>query len=356
MPTLHPARLGLALAVALLAAGAPLTGAAAKPRPPQVLTPPPPPTPPTPGVGLAAQFVRDAAAYEDYVHAAGVTPPDFTSVADVDGTLHTAAAYEPGQLRHGAVAYAAIEALDDAAFVDEVRRATPTPQARYALVARIYANPANALDFPDGPAAAGLAKAALADGGMHLFAVGNAAIAESYSMQHQAWTQVFAPDRDGRVAMVRTTSSQQRTPSSDELGALEREMVSGPATPPPATDAGPYSPLVVRAVALAALAAAGQASDEQAANLGWLTDDYFMDHCLSQSKLATYECLAVARPSYENVFCLGQYALKDTGTCVVRAAGSAVPLEIAVFPPPHIPPAHIAPRHATTTATTHRRR
>jgi len=354
MPTLHPARLGLAIAIALLSAGAALTGAEAKPRPPTTINPPPPPTPPTPGVGLAGTFVRDAAAYEDYVHAAAAMSPDFTSVADVDGSLRTAASFEPGQLRHGAVAYAAIEALDDAAFVAEVRRATPTPQARYALVARIYANPANALDFPDAAGAAGLAKAALADGGMHLFAQGNAVISESYSMQHQAWTQAFAPDRDGRVNMVRNTSAQQRIPSSDELGALEREMVTGPTTPPPAPADAPFSPLVVRAVALAALAAAGQAGDQQAPNLGWLTDDYFMDHCLSQSKLATYECLAVARPSYENAFCLGQYALKDTGTCVVRAAGSAVPLEITVFPPPHIPPAHLAPHRPTTT--THRRR
>ena len=36
----------------------------------------------------------------------------------------------------------------------------------------------------------------------------------------------------------------------------------------------------------------------------------------------------MARPNYEDVFCLGQHAMKDTGACVVIGAGGAVPIDI----------------------------
>jgi hypothetical protein len=130
------------------------------------------------------------------------------------------------------------------------------------------------------------------------------------------------------------------------VAALDRQVLGDPSGAPPLQPAPPrYSPLVVRAVALAALAAIGQAGDDVSASLGWLTDDYFMDHCVSETKLSLFECLAVAKPNYEDVFCLGQHAMKDTGSCLVRASGAAVPLVIATFPAPHIPPAHIRPRH-----------
>ena len=112
----------------------------------------------------------------------------------------------------------------------------------------------------------------------------------------------------------------------------------------PAT--GRRTDLVVRAVALAALAAIGQASDQDAPRLGWLTDDYYLDHCLAEAKLALFECLAVARPNYEDVFCLGQHAMKDTGACVVIGAGGAVPIDIVVKPLA-LPAAHAShARHA----------
>ena len=180
----------------------------------------------------------------------------------------------------------------------------------------------------------------LANGGMQLFDAGGGVIGAAYTMQHQAWSLSQVADRDARSAKVRMLSSTERTASGDEVAALERQ-VGGAAADPPAPAARPYSPLVVRAVALAALAAIGQAGDDAAHNLGWLSDDYFMDHCLSETKLALNECLAVARPSYEYAFCLGQHAMRDTGSCVVRAAGSTVPIDIAVAPSPHIPPAHV---------------
>ena len=44
-------------------------------------------------------------------------------------------------------------------------------------------------------------------------------------------------------------------------------------------------------------------------------------NCLNMSKLNLYQCLAVAKPHYEDVFCLGQHILMDTGRCLIRGAG-----------------------------------
>jgi hypothetical protein len=48
------------------------------------------------------------------------------------------------------------------------------------------------------------------------------------------------------------------------------------------------------------------------------------------AKLNLYQCLAVARPHYEDVFCLGQHALEETGHCLMRQAGVPEPVDPAV--------------------------
>ena len=58
----------------------------------------------------------------------------------------------------------------------------------------------------------------------------------------------------------------------------------------------------------------------------------------------------MAKPNYEDVFCLGEHAMNDTGACVVKGAGGTVPLEISTTPmviPPyhHRPAAGHARRH-----------
>ncbi len=48
------------------------------------------------------------------------------------------------------------------------------------------------------------------------------------------------------------------------------------------------------------------------------------------SKLNLYQCLSVARPYYEDVYCLGLHALADTGRCVIGSLGPdpVVPLTV----------------------------
>ena len=63
--------------------------------------------PPMPEVGLGARLINDAAVYETYVTQTSAISPAFTDAQGVADALRTGAAYEPGQLRRGAIAYAA---------------------------------------------------------------------------------------------------------------------------------------------------------------------------------------------------------------------------------------------------------
>ena len=257
----------------------------------------------------------------------GGISPAFADAQDVADALRTGVAYEPGQLRRGAIAYAAAAALDDTAFVDAVRKAGDTPEARYAIVAKIFADPNHVLAFADAHGAAALAKAALAQSGTRVFDSGDRVRLAAYGIQHQPWSLVTVADLEGRAAAVKQLSTGLRAPSSDAHRDVDRMIVGEPVTPPAAAPP-PYSPLVIRAIALAALGAIGQAGDDNASNIGWLTDDYYLDHCLAEAKLSLYECIAVAKPNYEDMFCLGQHAMKDTGGCVVKSAWATVPTDI----------------------------
>ncbi|MGH6957298.1 MAG: hypothetical protein ACREEW_11605 [Caulobacteraceae bacterium] len=350
------AKLSLALALVGLVA---LTGSQAMARPKRA--PPPPPPPPLPAVGMASSLLDEAGAFDGYVHDAAAISPAFTDAANVAASLRAGAAYEPGELKRGEVVYGAIVALTDPAFVAEVRQAASTPQARYDVMARIFANPDSALAFPDGRAAAALVKGTLSQEGMSLFDNGDAIRLAAYGIQHQPWSLANVADLDERAQAIKTISREARPVSQDETQKLEG-MIGGEASgvqpaaaPPPIVQVAdpappPYPPLVVHAVALAALAAIGEANDQNAPNLGWLTDDYFLAHCLDEAKLNLYECLAVARPNYEDIFCLGRHAVKETGACIVKAAGGVVPIEIATEP------LRIRPAHITRHEERHRRR
>jgi len=50
------------------------------------------------------------------------------------------------------------------------------------------------------------------------------------------------------------------------------------------------------------------------------------------AKLNLYQCLAVSKPHYEDIFCLGQHILIDTGSCMVKWTGATMPPE-PVRPP-----------------------
>ena len=345
-PCMTPVRrIALAASLALAALGVAFIAGdvTARPKPAPVVIPPPEP-PPMPAVGLGDRFLADAAAYQGYMRQSEAISPAFQDAPGVQQSLRTGVAYEPGQFQRGEVAYAAIAALQDRAFVAAVRAAGATPEGRYQIVARLYADPSNVLAFRDAPIAAGLAKQALASDGMRLLVLGKQVRKAAYDIQHQPWSKEDVAAPDERLQAAKLLSTSPRPAIDGDLAQLRSEVAEDPPSPtsvasatPAAPAPPPYSPLILRATALAALAAIGQASDSDAARLSWLSDDYFTAHCLDHAKRELNECLAVAKPNYEDVFCLGEPAMMYTGECVVKGAGSYVPLEITTRPIP-VPP------------------
>jgi hypothetical protein len=160
-------------------------------------------------------------------------------------------------------------------------------------------------------------------------------------------------DRDGRLAYAKTMSATPGLADSADMAALQQASMSG-ATPVPAPPADPaarpatvpvagprsapppYKPLVIRGLAVAALAALGAAGDNNLALIDAVMAEPASAMCLNMGKLNLYQCLAVAKPHYEDVFCLGQHIMIDTGMCVIKASGAEMPYE----PPP---PARVLP-------------
>ena len=56
--------------------------------------------------------------------------------------------------------------------------------------------------------------------------------------------------------------------------------------------------------------------------------------CLNMSKLNLYQCLAVAGPWYEDIFCLGEHALGETAQCLSKDAADTTQLREAMAPSP----------------------
>lgn len=85
-------------------------------------------------VMVAQRVIESAAAYQGFVSRAGAIKGDFANGEGVRSALYTAAAYQQDQLQEGAIAYAALAAMQDAKFVNSVRgyagfpaRATSSP-------------------------------------------------------------------------------------------------------------------------------------------------------------------------------------------------------------------------------------
>jgi len=343
MSWLRPARAFVTIALAGAALCAPPLESDARSKKPPVVEAPPPPTPPPPAppgpVGLPPGLLAEAAAYQAYLERVTTTSPAFTSGEGIARALKDATAYEPKALVRGAVAYAAVAALEDTDFVAAVRAAGNTPDNRRLMVGYLAADPAYALLFKGADGAAGLAREALGSAGLKLFDLGKTMKQASYDIQHQDWSKQEVADRPGRLAAVEARGHDALPLADDHVDALQR-AASGAApltiTAPPLQP--PYTPLVARAVQLAAIAALGEAADDTYDRLASPAADDTTATCLGMAKLNLYQCLAVAKPHYEDVYCMGQHGMSDTGACLVINAGLSVPAPpppaIAAAPPP----------------------
>ena len=141
------------------------------------------------------------------------------------------------------------------------------------------------------------------------------------------------PNRDVRLALAKSLSATPQTGDVAETLRLQQAAVGGASLGLSAPPAGPpYSPLVVRSLALAALAVLGEAGDVHFDQIAAVTSEPSTGACLNMAKLNLYQCLAVSKPHYEDVFCLGQHVMMDTGRCLIKGAGAQPPVDVLTTP------------------------
>ncbi|MDP3801180.1 hypothetical protein [Brevundimonas sp.] len=319
------------LVFAALAAAAVLAGCAT-PEPEPAPAPPPPPPPP-PAVNLNAGVAEAASIYVTFMREVGTIQAGFTSAESIQAAIRKGAAYEPAQLSRGMIAYGSILALQSPEFVQGVRTYAVDPAIRQQIVARIVADPAYAATLPGADAAAGLIIDTIGRDSAAMMVIAEAVEGDAYTIQERndprrRWATTHIADRATRLEGAKALSAVQMLPSADESARLFAAANSGTGLSLAPAQAGPpYTPAVVRSLALAALAALGAGGEDARANTEALTVDQNSEFCLNMSKLMLFQCLAASRPSYEDMFCVGRHVARDLATCTAQNI-TPVPLEI----------------------------
>ena len=313
-----------------------LVGCAGPTPLPPVVVPPHAEAPPP--VSLSSHVVEAASEYHLYMRRAAAITPSFVNGPQIEESLNAGEEYETAQLARGMIAYGALIALQDPGFVASVRTYAVDPTGRRALAARIVADPGYVAALPNAASAAGLVITTLNADGSKVKGAGELVKQFAYDVQHQAWSKKDIINPAGRLAKAKEVSNAPMTPvpadveqlqtavAGGDLKATKTLTVSGEASAPP------YTPLVNRALAIAALAALGEGGDQNDAQVESLLNESSGGFCLTMSKLNLYQCLAVAKPWYEDVFCLGQHVLIDTGQCVAKQTGKLQPVQVAATP------------------------
>jgi len=304
--------------------------------------PPPPPPPAPPPITLAPRVFEEASAWRAYMARANAISPQFADGAQIASSLRLAAAYEPKQFLRGAVSYAAVMALQDPTYVAGIREHAANPLSRLALRDQIVANPYAVIGMPGAESAGARIATALGGEGTRLLLTGRAVKQAAYDVQHQAWSKKDVVNRDGRLGEAKSLSTLPMLGEMADVDLLRQASLTGApmslAAPQaaPVEIATPFSPLVVKGLAVAALAALGEAGEANLVAIDSVMTEPKADYCLTIAKLNLYQCLAVSKPHYEDVFCLGQHILIDTGQCMIKTTGVVAPPEpprpVAVTP------------------------
>ena len=315
-------RAGLTASAIALAA---FLSACAEPPPPKIVPPPPP-------VALAPKLIEQASAYRYYMDRASKITPAFGDGPSIADALKVGVAYEPKQFLQGAIAYGAIVALQDPAFVAGVRQYTASPEQRQQIAYAIMKDPAYVVGLQGSGSAAGLVVAALGSDGAAFYEAGKNVKQAAYDVQRQSWSKADVAGRDLRLSQAKALSSTPVVGDVAETSRLQQAVAAQTLGVTGAPVNPPFTPLVIRSLSIAALAVLGYANDTNIETLNALMVEPNIASCANLAKLNLYQCLAVSRPHYEDIFCLGQHAMMDTGRCVIKASGQPEPYEYKFVP------------------------
>ena len=275
-----------------------------------------------PAVAFAPQLIDAAGAFDAYMRKAAGIDPKFVDGGAVAKAVNTGAGYEIQQFQEGLVAYAALAALQDPAFVRDLSDIARDPRDRDAMADRLAADPGAVMEIDGADEAAAMVGGVLVRMGVDLLAAGKSIKQSAYEVQHQAWSKEATPDPQRRLAETKSQSAAKISLDAAQTDELIKTIVAlRKAGAGQGGRGGQPSPVVLRGLSLAALAVFGRAGEADLPRLAPLLSDAKSADCMKMAKLNLYQCMAVAGPHYEDVFCLGQHALIDTGQCVIAAAG-----------------------------------
>lgn len=284
-----------------------------------------------PPITLADSVAQSASIYVAFSRDMAAMEGGFADPEAVQAALSRGSAYNTAQISRGLIAYASIVALQSPEFVAGVRQWAGDPVMRDKVIADIVADPRYASFLPGADAAAGLVIATLKDDIDALARAADSIENDAYAVQasydgRRSWGVAHVMDREGRLEAAKARSEQTMLPSAEDAadllaaarGGVGLPVSGGPREPP-------YPPAVERALSLAALAALGAAGDNARLNTDALQNEPTSRRCLELSKLMLFQCLAAARPNYEDMFCVGRHAVRDLATCT---RGAAVPAAV----------------------------
>ena len=281
---------------------------------------------PLPPPHLPHRLIEAAQAYADYIRRAAAIDASFKSGPSVAEAVRTGAAYEAHQFQEGAIAYAALTALQEPSFVRGARQLLREGDRGADFAAELAVHPDAALNIRGADLAAARAATALRRQGANLVNAGASVKQAAYTVQHADWSKGQVTDPDGRLAAAKVSSGRRAELKGDDAPELTKAVLAETA----GDGQAPTSPVITRAIAIAALAALGQLQSDDDAQLAALLQEPRSADCLKMAKLNLFQCLAVARPHYEDIFCLGEHGMMETGQCVVKAAGfTPVPITLA---------------------------
>jgi len=295
-----------------------------------------------PPMALSDQVAADAAAYLSFTRELAQLRGGFESPLAVREALIQGASYDPERLSRGLVAYAAVLALQSPEFVEGVRLWVHRPADREDMIRRIVADPRYASLLPGADAAAALVIDTLEQEINALSSAGGSIESDAYTIQmasdpRRSWAVLHLYDRDARLQAVKDAGGRMAPGSPAEtrrlkdaaLGASRLSVVAERTRRPP------HPPAVTQALALAALSALGEADP---ARTDRLQREGVSQRCLEIAKLNLHQCLAAARPSYEDIFCLGRHVVRDVATCARGAARPAPIITVGEVVPSAAPP------------------
>lgn len=344
------------LAIAAIAA-ATLIASCTTPEP-EPVAPPPPAIVAPPPVSLNEGVAQAAAIYVAFMREASTIRAGFADAEAIQAALRKGAAYEPAQLSRGMIAYGAVLALQSPEYVQGVRSLSTSHETRQQLIDQIIADPAYAAQLPGANEAAGLIIDTLSRDAAAMAVIAAAVEEDAYTIQGRSdprrrWAITPISHREVRLEGAKTLSAAQMLPSPEESARLFAAANNGTGL---AVDSAPvnapYTPAVVRSLALAALASLGAGGEDARASTEALTVEQNSEFCLNMSKLMLFQCLAASRPSYEDVFCIGRHVARDLATCTSQNI-TAPAAPITVIQPSAEPAlAHTPVAEAAATAST----